>query len=295
METIRFSVLALIVLIHPVVSNAQTSPEALLSRLPAVPTIACGSDTTEMMRFVQRIYEVQVSLQEVVDRIHADERAQAAASESSMVSDALRKSGLTEDDVEKLDQMSEADQAKWAKEYAATMMRKAQQGGTTDMQNQAGSARLFALANEQKSLGERITERMKRAAEMLQNVERKDSIERIQLDAQMRPLESQLCSGICSPAEIARSKAAEKQIYALKIRHCEKMSPLLTDAISQYLTTLKALLPDYRKLAKVQNEIVRLQKVGLVTSDDLSCYSAVVEYADVLSGAYKYWVGPYEQ
>ncbi len=327
MKTSRFSVWIISVLFFAGTLKAQTSPEAFLSQLPAVPAIACSSDTAAMIRFTNQIFQVQASLKEVISRIQAEEQTRAEASESRIISDAIRKSGLSPnevarlqrgggtasqgrkaaekivgeqynlslDDLEKLGEMSDADQEKWAKEYAATMMSQSQQGGAGIAQNQAANARLLALANQQKSLGARITERMTRVGKIFQNVEYQDSIEQLKLDEQMRPLENQLCSGICTPAEIARSKVAEKEIYALKIRHCEKMSPLQVDAITQYLTTLKALLPDYRKLANVQNEMVRLQQVGVVTSDDLSAYSAVDEYADVLSGAYRYWVGKFEQ
>ncbi len=136
---------------------------------------------------------------------------------------------------------------------------------------------------------------MNRVALILKNVEQQDSIESRNIEEKIRPLEKQLCSGICSDAEIARSRAAEKQIYALKIKYCEKMSPIQTDAISQYLNTVKTLLPDYRKLADVQNEMVRLEQVGEITPQDLSCFAAIDEYATVLLEAYKYWVGKFEQ
>ena len=73
------------------------------------------------------------------------------------------------------------------------------------------------------------------------------------------------------------------------------MSPLQTDAIEQYLTTVKSLLPDYRKLTNIQNEIATLQQIGEIVPQDLSCYSAIDDYADVLSSAYKYWVGKFNK
>ena len=73
------------------------------------------------------------------------------------------------------------------------------------------------------------------------------------------------------------------------------MSPLQTAAIEQYLTTLKSLLPDYRKLTNIQNEIATLQQIGEVVPTDLSCYSAIDDYADVLLSAYKYWFGKFNK
>ncbi|MPN37754.1 hypothetical protein SDC9_185275 [bioreactor metagenome] len=196
-------------------------------------------------------------------------------------------------ELEKVSEMSEAEQEKWAQQYAAQMMNEAKKNPEAAIKKGDKTKRLFELAEEQKALGERITERMNRVALLFENVNQQDSIETRKLEVQLRPLEAQLVSGICTPAEAARSKAAEKQIYALKIKHCEKMSPLQADAISQYLTTLKSLLPDYRKLTNIQNEVVKLQQIGEIVPADLSCYAAVDGYADDLLSAYKYWIGKF--
>ena len=156
-------------------------------------------------------------------------------------------------------------------------------------------SKLVELGKEEKAIGERITFAMKKVSRLLKNVEIQDTIETRKLNEKIHPLEKQLCSGICSDAEIARSNAAEKQIYALKIKFCEKMSPMLIDAISQYLTTVKTLFPDYRRLTEIQNEITTLQQIGEVVPTDLSCYSAIDDYADVLLSAYKYWFGKFNK
>ena len=73
------------------------------------------------------------------------------------------------------------------------------------------------------------------------------------------------------------------------------MSPLQTEAISQYLTTVKSLLPDYRKLTNVQNEVAKLQQIGEIVPQDLSCYAAIDEYATALLDAYKYCIGKFNR
>lgn len=315
----------LILLAAHLTARAQVTPEALLSQLPSVPTVNCAADTAEINRFMDQIYKVKEMLNQEVDRIHSQAQSDWDQSKDKILSNVIRQSGLNKSDVqelqqsdgkeelerkvaekavakqhgvslqelEKVSEMSEAEQEKWAQQYAAQMMNEAKKNPEAAIKKGDKTKRLFELAEEQKALGERITERMNRVALLFENVNQQDSIETRKLEVQLRPLEAQLVSGICTPAEAARSKAAEKQIYALKIKHCEKMSPLQADAISQYLTTLKSLLPDYRKLTNIQNEVVKLQQIGEIVPADLSGYAAVDGYADDLLSAYKYWIGKF--
>lgn len=308
-------------------TQAQSTPEALLSQLPSPPTVNCMADRDEIERFDDKIYKVKESIQQAVDRIHADARANMERNKDKVVSKAILQSGLNKRDVQKLQQpdgrqeqgriaaekviseqygislkelgkvgeMSDVEQEKWAQQYASQMKNQVQNSPQSAIKKGDKAKRLFELASEKKLLGERISERMNRISQIFKNVDAQDTIETRKLEAKIRPLEKQLCSGICSDAEATRSAAAEKQIHAAKIEYCKKMSPLQTDAIEQYLTTVKSLLPDYRKLTEIENEAAKLQQIGEIVAQDLSCYAAVDEYADVLLSAYKYWVGKFNK
>lgn len=307
---------------------AQVTPEALLSQLPSVPTVNCATDTAEINRFMGQIYKVKEMLNQEVDRIHSDAQSNMDQSKDKILSNVIRQLDLNKSDVQKLQQsggneelerkvaekavakqhgvslqelekvseMSGAGQEKWAQQYAAQMMDEAKKNPEATIKKENKTKHLIELEEEKKALGERITEKMERIALLYRNVEQQDSIETHELEEKLRPLREQeqmMYNEICSDAEIARSKAAKKQIYALKIKYCEKMSPLQIDAISQSLSIIKSLFPDYRKFTDVQNEIFKLQQTGIIISADLSCYDAVDKYASALSGAYKYWVGKF--
>lgn len=308
-------------------TQAQTTPEALLAQLPAVPTVNCTAEREEIDHFSDLVHQVKTIIQQEVDRIHADAQAGMERDRDKIVSNAIRQSGLNKNDVSKLQQsdgsekemrkaaekvisgqvglslqelekvgnMSEAEQEKWAQNYANQKMDEAKKDPKAAMKQGDKPKRMMDLANEQKELNEYITERMNRIGVMFTAIAQTDSIESLKLEDQMRPLEAQLCSGICTDAEIARSKAAEKQIHALKVEFCQKMSPLQTDALEQYLTTVKSLLPSYRRLTVVQNELSSIQQLGEIVPDDLSCLAAIDQYADQLLSAYKYWVGKFEK
>lgn len=306
--------------------SGQTTPEALLGQLPAVPNVDCTADVSVIDCFKNRIDNVLIALKQATDRIQAEAKNNEANTKEEALSDVARETGLSKNDLErlqrenageeqalkmaekslggqfnlsleevqKLSEMSEADQEKWAQNYAGRQMQKAQQNPQAVAKKQAKSARLFELAEEQKVVNERITARMERIANLFTAVDLQDSIETRKMNEKLPALKRQLCSGICSPAEIARSNAAERQIYNLRLQYCEKMSPMLTDAISKCLTTVKALFPDHRRLIEIQNEMATLQS-GVIISVDVLCYKAVNSYASALSGAYKFWAGKFEQ
>lgn len=309
-----------------VTARSQSTPEALLGKLPAVPSNICTADRAVIDHFMEQVSEVQAALKQETDRRGADVQADIDKSKGRIVDDAIRQSGLHKGDVNKLKQsdgsekerrkaadnvvsekygvslqelekvseMSETEQKQWALKIAEQMQSQAMNDPKAVMRKDDKNRQLVALAKEEKSLMEVITERMNRVTKIFNNLEELDSIERRNFVAKLRPLQDQICSGICSDEEVARSKAAEKEIYALKVRFCEKMSPIQADALSQYLTAVKSLLPIYRQLADIGNEMVELQQVGIKLPRDAKCYSAVDSYAAYLKGAYKYWVGKFE-
>lgn len=325
MKNIRNGLLLITIIALNVSLAAQKTPEALLGQLPAVPTVKCDQDRSEIDNFVSAVYAVKAELQTVIDQIHANEQARVGKMENKLMTGAASHAGLSraeldelqetdgEDalarkaaektissqynlsmaEIENLSEMSEAEQEQWAQQYADQQMQSAQQNPQAGSKKQDNDARLFRLSEEQKEISERITDRMTRVAGLLKEVDQAEEVETGKLNQQLVPLENQLCSGICTDAEVARSNAAEKQIYALRIRHCQKLSPLQSNALSQYLTTVKSLFPDYRRLAEVQNETAKLQN-GISYPIDLSCYSAVDEYASALLDAYRFWVGKFE-
>ena len=273
------------------------SPEALLSQLPGVPIVDRVPEKAEIDSFEDGISMVKAKIRQIVDLMHSDaQKPQNTGVNDKAGLKSVEKAvdgqyGVSLQELETVGGMSDAEQEKWAQKYAERMKDQAMKNPQAGIEKGDKAKRLFELANEQKKLGESITERMNVVALSFEQVELQDSIESRKLEEKLRPLREQLCSGICTDAEIARSNAAEKQISLLKIQYCKKMSPLKTGAISQYLITLKSLLPDYRRLTEVQNEAAGLQQIGEIVPLDLSSYSAIDDYAAALSEAYEYWSG----
>ena len=311
----------------PILAVAQTTPEAFLAQLPAIPNTVCGVDSAVVNHFSNRIATVQASLQQVIDQIHAEAESNLTKTQNNMRATIAQQSGLSQADMARLEQdnvsddeaeavadkvmrntdnvslaemqslseMSEADQEKWAQNYANQQMKQAQENPQQVKQKQDKNAHLYALAKEQKEIGERIQAKMNELSQLAKAIELQDTLETRTLQQKSAPLEKQLCSGICTPAEIARSNAAEKQIYSLHRTYCSKLSPMQLAYVARYLTVIKGLFPDYRRLTVVQNELSKINLGVEPVHPDLSCYAAVDEYMHVLASAYNYWVAPFEQ
>ena|GEM_PF-1018256 len=316
-----FAILALCV-----TARAQSTPEALLRRLPAVPRINCTADRAEIDRFKKQVSEVQAAIKQEIDRIDADAQVYIDKSKIRPKDDAIRQSGLNKRDaiklqqsdgsekerrkaadkvvgekygvslqeLEKVSEMSETDQEQWALKIAEQMQSQAMNDPKAVMKKDDKNRQLSELAKEQRLLSEEVMERVNRITQISDNWDAQYLIERRRLEAKLRPLQDQICSGRCSDEELARSKAAEKEIYALKVRFCEKMSPIQADVISQLLPKVKDILPVYRRLADVGNEINELQQISVRIPRDLKCYEAVNSYASNLKSAYMFWVGKSE-
>ncbi len=318
-----FGMLTALVVIQ-MTASAQQTPEALLGQLPAIPTIVCSADTAVVNQFTSRIYKMQSALKEVTDRINDEVMADEEKSMHKISSDLARQSGLDQEDIEQEDlteaqamkaaaamvkeqynislqdleqvgDMSDAEQEEWAQNFASGKMQQAKKNPQAALKNQDKNARMFGLAKEQKAIVEEIDAKKSKLTRLYKNLETQDSIEQGKLEAKIDPLEKELCSGICSPAEIARSRAAEKQIYNLRLQHCEKMSIVQNNYIQQYLTEIKTFFPLTRRLEQIQSELSGLTYGAVQKPDDLSCYVLVEEYSNVLLTAYKYWVGKFEQ
>ena len=68
-------ILTVIVFVCYLSTKAQSTPESFLSRLSAIPTVACGADTSVVNRFTDKIYQVKSDLKEVIDRIQSKAQA----------------------------------------------------------------------------------------------------------------------------------------------------------------------------------------------------------------------------
>ncbi|MDD3080552.1 MAG: hypothetical protein PHH37_15830 [Paludibacter sp.] len=327
----KLYILPVLFLLQAGVLKAQSTPEAFLAQLPAIPSSVCGVDTSVVNHFMNQIDKTKEAIQDEIDRFQArtgvdlkkinDKILSSVAAQLGLnmndtnhlqnenISDGQKNKvidkslknqyGLSMNEVSKVANMSEAEQQQWAQNYANQQMQKAKQNPKEALKNQPKYNRIIKLQKEQMAIYDRINDKKNIEANLLKNIDLQDSIETNKLIAKIGPMNKEISSymGICTPAEAARSRMLEKQVYNLKLEYCEKLSPMQLSYIKQYLDNMKILKPDYIRLIEIQNELSQLQYgTSLIPDDsDFLYIDNIQSYAGVLSSAYKYWVGKFEQ
>ena len=200
--------------------------------------------------------------------------------------------GTSMEELQKVADMSEAEQEQWAKNFANKQIQKAQQNPEATAKKSEKNKHLYDLGVEQKAILERLSAIWEKVGKAEKNYRYQDSVQSKILQQKLEPLEKDpvLHGGCATAAELQRARALEKQIYNLKLQHCEKMSPILLDYILQYQSALKISFSDYVRQTEIANELSKIQN-GLEASPvEASGLGAVDSYADLLLEAYKYWV-----
>ncbi len=317
-------ILTVIVFICYLSTKAQSTPEAFLSQLPAVPSSVCNDDTSTINRYMAQISKVRSGIEAEEDKLGVQATANWEKNKDKMLSTNAANLGLNTSDMKKLmnenisedeglaianksvesrygtsmeelqkvADMSEAEQEQWAKNFANKQIQKAQQNPEATAKKSEKNKHLYDLGVEQKTILERLSAIWEKVGKAEKNYRYQDSVQSKILQQKLEPLEKDpvLHGGCATAAELQRARALEKQIYNLKLQHCEKMSPILLDYILQYQSALKISFSDYVRQTEIANELSKIQN-GLEASPvEASGLGAVDSYADLLLEAYKYWV-----
>ncbi len=304
--------------------QAQTTAKAFLSQLPAVPNTVCNADTSTINRYMAQINKVRNGIEAENDRLGIQATANWEKNKDKMLSTNAANLGLSKSDMQKLmnenisekeglaianksvenrygtsveelqkvANMSEAEQEQWAKDFAYKQMQQAQQNPEATAKKSEKNKHLYDLGVEQKTILERLSAIWEKVGKAEKNYRYQDSVQSKILQQKLEPLEKDpvLHGGCATAAELQRARALEKQIYNLKLQHCEKMSSILLDYILQYQSALKISFPDYVRQTEIANELSKIQN-GLEASPvEASGLGAVDSYANLLLEAYKYWV-----
>jgi hypothetical protein len=91
------------------VTNAQVRPEAYIGKLPSVPQNVCSEDNTEAKdEFIAKLNEVSESLQVELDRRSENNDADSDANEQKMLSNAVKKTGVSPELIQQLMALEQA-------------------------------------------------------------------------------------------------------------------------------------------------------------------------------------------
>ena len=281
--------------------KAQSTPEAFLGLLPVIPSSVCTCDDSDVDAFIDQIILVKGKIKEYADRLSLasgvnEKQAikEAYASTSSMT-------GISQEELMKVANMSEAEQERWAQEYAAKQVASAKAGRPVAGENADRAKRLYTLNEERTKIKGEIDIIYNKLNGILQEINITDTLETRKKNAKIKAIEKAWADAPWPPRALMQDPAVDlkfkKQIYQCESDYCSTMSPLMLDYVTRYLTGLKYAIPLYRKLCEVDNEISTLQGLtaAVIKDENLYAVAAVEDYADVLSSVYMYRCGKFEE
>lgn len=305
MKSIFFPVSAIVALLFSFALSsqviAQSTPEAFLGLLPAIPSSVCTNDESEVDAFSDRIILVKGKIKEYSDRISLTAGKSEKEAEREAYASASAMTGISQAELMKLSEMSEAEQEQWAKEYAAKQVTNAKSGKQVAGANPDMAKRLYNLNQERSKVMGEIDAIYNKLKAINQEIIARDTIETRKKNAKIKSIEEAWESAPWPDGALMQDPKVDlkfkKLIYQCESDYCSTMSPLMLDYITKYLTGLKYAIPLYRRLQVLDNELAAVQGVSaaVVNDENLYAVAAVEEYAGVLSDAYMFRCGKFEE
>jgi len=275
----------------------QSTAEAFMALLPPVPNVSCTADTSVIAKFSKQIDVFSKAFRNYSEKLSQKGEEYQQEDADKMAEAALSKAGISMQEAEKLSNMSEAEQEKWAKEYAEKMMAKSMAGNSG---KNSDAQKMTNLAQRQKALVDEMEVMRGVIASRAKDVEIADTLETRKLNKALAILAESVKDVThgegATAADARRWEAYTKACHNEQINYCGNMSPLWINYVESHLSFTKKLIPMLREVAQIEAEIFKIQfnKLPPVVDNETYAIIAVEDYSYILARSYDFWVGKYE-
>jgi hypothetical protein len=310
---------------------SQKTPEFFLSNMPTIPSGACSMSSAARNPFSDKVSELSSQIKEEIEKRKEKITGHVEVDKTKMLQNMAGQTGLTAAEMAKLQsggQLSEAEgmalaskmmgqkynmsvgeaksvgkmgkegQKAWAEGYSAEMTADAQANPDKYKNGQIKNKKLFDLAAEQSQLASKIQAEESIIQNRLDEINKKDSLEKKRLNEQLAPLQVEAdkfmgVMGESATAGASQSDAIALKMYNLSLKYCEIMTPLYIDLLNRRLVSVKANLPLQYRLQEVTDELTAAQtgvKNGKV-APDIMALESVFRYVTFLGDVFKYTPG----
>ena len=313
-----------ILLFSVLFSKAQVTPEAFIGLIPGLPNNACRLTESQRNEYLQKVSDVEDQINEVIEKKNEEANVKAEEIEKLTKKNFSSQYGLSEANVEKLNnsadlsekdeealidkamqeklnmsydeskalsKMSESGQEAWGQAYAAeqTATGMADSEKTkTDMQK---NMTVVELAKEQDLLIKKLNSPAKQKIADLANEE---AALRAKLDTALRPLYEELYKindgEGATETDLKHRGKVLKEIELQQLIYCDALTPKYYDIMEKWLSKIKSDLPDYYRLEMVSSEMTK-RSTGVNKesgSQGLLALQALRDYIYELNSAFKF-------
>ena len=309
---------------------SQRTPEMFLSALPDPASAACELSNDGRASFSNKIGEVQNQLLEEIGKRKEEYTDFAKDNNKTLQEKIASDMGLSPADMAKLQnggqmsqeqamalankmmgqqynmsvgeaknlgKMGKEGQKAWAEGYSAEMTAEAQANPDKFKNGQAKNKKLFDLAAEQNQLTTQIQAEESMIEKRLEEINKKDSVEKKRLNEQLAPLqvEADKYLGVLgvTGANAAKSYAIALKMYNLRLAYCELMTPLYIDLLKRRLVSVKANFILRYRLQEITDELTAAQTGAKdeKVEPDMMALDSVSRYLTSLEQVFKYSPG----
>ncbi len=308
-----------------VIANAQGITEAYLQKTPAIPNNTCDVKKTVVDNFENQVSAIRAQVGDDITKLNQLSKQNAKANETASKEAAMQQMsqqyGMSPEDMAKMQNaknlsqeekmamantmmmqqtnmsmgeaqnfqnMSEEGKQAYAGAYTAEAMAN-QQGNPQSPGTNSMALTMNELVSEQQTLATKIAAETEKINNLYAPIEN-DPSEKEMLD-KMNKWQSQWYSmGGVDYGQGKQMDSLAALIVNEKISYCQKFSPKYASALGQHLLILTALLPDYKRMADVSDQITKNQTtmVNPPECKDIESLKALKDYLAKLDGAYKY-------
>ena len=298
------------------IAYAQTSPETYLAQLPAAPKSGCNLKAAEKATYVKSVRGLKEKMDKDIMKRKEESQVYADANRDKVVAGVtaysgpvekitgksgrmtkeerkaaseqmMRQQGVSPEETKKLKSMSKEEKTAWALSRSGKAADKMQ--ADPKFQDTGAQAKsIYDLQVEQKALLERIDSRR---AGVISRLKALDQNAAAMKAKEIDPLDRQLSSMgglVVSKEQSDRVDQVAMKLKDAQKRYCETYAPQYHNLLNEYLSAVKASLPDYRRL----EEIVAKTQFGLDKPIDANAgllgIEAVNDYAAMLASVFKY-------
>ncbi len=307
--------------------TAQVTANAYMDRTPTAPPNICKITGVQKDAFIKTVKELSEVIQQDADNRKKEASDYAEAQQAEMEAGAMRNSGMSEQDIKKMQngkELTEAEQKEiadkmirqkanmtldeaknlgklskegqqaWAQGYAAEQMAMAQGGnGQAQGGNQAGM-KTYELLSEQSSLQSAVNVAENRLSQQYRLLDQEAEAEKATMENELKPFREELGKindgEGSTQADIDHARRVMAKIHARQDQYCEKYTSRLLDFLEQYKMMTKSSIPDYDRLEELQFQVTAAQTVTKPATAGKGLYSiqAVDRYLGYLVEVFRY-------
>jgi hypothetical protein len=307
--------------------QAQNTAYDYLKKAPGIPLTVCNANSGTQNAFATAVNDLSAAIHEDAQKRSNDAEEYMNGNQEQMKANMMKKSGLTDEEMKKLQdegEMSDADkqamadrmmrqqtnisleeaknlgklsdagQKAWAQGYAAEQMANAQANpGQNTGANQADRA-LYELLAEQSTLRNKVSAMENQLRQKYVAIDHDADIAKAALEVELKPLYEELNSindgEGSTQADVDHSNRVIKKIHEKQDAFCQQFTPRLLKFIGESKSAYTAALPDYDRLEEIQLQVTAEQTGTKIMNVGKGLYSiqAIEQYLGYLKEAYRY-------